>query len=264
MSAELMESVRRCPVEKGTAVFWWLGQNGFLFRSQRGVTLSVDAYLTNSVQALHGDKLGLDLNRRVPVFIEPEELDVDYFLCTHSHDDHADPEAIPRLRQERVTLFGGPGLTCDKYRRLGVEPSKVRQLYAGGRLEAGDVTVEGMFALPTDDTDLDHLGFFITFENGPRIYMTGDTDYSSLLEHVAKLEPDVMISCINGGFNNLSHWEAAELARAIRPKVALPCHYDMFADNAADPLQFRASLRFAAPKVRYEQPEHARPLVVRP
>src|SRR5881628_2833088 len=145
MSAELMESVRRCPVEKGTAVLWWLGQNGFLFRSQRGVTLSVDAYLTNSVQALHGDKLGLDLNRRVPVFIEPEELDVDYFLCTHSHDDHADPEAIPRLNKERVAQFVGPGLTCEIFSRLGVAPEKIHQIYPGGQMQAGDVTIQGTF-----------------------------------------------------------------------------------------------------------------------
>jgi L-ascorbate 6-phosphate lactonase len=262
MSLEFMESVRRQRVEKGTAALWWLGQNGFLLRSPRGTLLSIDAYLTDSIQRLHGDKLGLDFRRRVPVFVEPEELDVDYFLCTHSHDDHADPDTIPRLKQERIPVFAGPGLTCDKYRRLGIEPGKIRQLYAGGKLEAGDVVVEGMFALPTDDTDLDHLGFIITVEGGPRIYMTGDTDYSTLLEHVAKVEPDTMITCINGGFNNLSHWEAADLASAIRPKVAIPCHYDMFADNAVDPRMFRASLRIKAPAVEYQEMEHAKAFVL--
>ena len=57
-----------------------------------------------------------------------------------------------------------------------------------------------------------------------------------------------MISCINGGFNNLSHFEAAELAGKIKPKAAIPCHYDMFPDNAADPRQFAASLKLCAPE----------------
>jgi L-ascorbate 6-phosphate lactonase len=59
----------------------------------------------------------------------------------------------------------------------------------------------------------------------------------------------------------MSHWEAAELAALIKPKVAIPCHYDMFPDNAADPLQFRASLRARAPDVRYEQLDYVKPFV---
>jgi L-ascorbate 6-phosphate lactonase len=93
--------------------------------------------------------------------------------------------------------------------------------------------------------------------------MTGDTDYSNLLDYVGKLEPDLMITCINGGYNNLSHWEAAEVARAVKPRIAVPCHYDMFPDNSVDPAQFRASLRIKAPEVQYQQLDHARPFVLR-
>lgn len=72
-----------------------------------------------------------------------------------------------------------------------------------------------------------------------------------------------MIGCINGGFNNMSHWEAAELAALIQPKVAIPCHYDMFPDNASDPQQFRACLKLKAPQVRYEQLDYVKPFVVK-
>ena len=115
--------------------------------------------------------------------------------------------------------------------------------------------------MPTDDSDLNHMGFVLAVENGPRIYISGDTDYSDILAHVRKLEPDVMITCMNGGFNNLSHWEAADLAAIIKPKVAIPCHYDMFPDNSADPAQFRACLGYKAPQVRYEQLEYVKPFV---
>ncbi len=263
MAMELMEAARRHRVEKGTAVIWWLGQNGFLIKSPRGVIISIDAYLTNWCQSKYGDVLGINLNRQVPVFIEPEELDVDYFLCTHSHDDHADPETIQRMNRDRVTCFVGPGLTCEIFARLGVAPEKIHQIYAGGQVQAGDMAIQGTFALPTDDTDLNHVGFLISVEDGPRIYMTGDTDYTPLLDYVGKLGPDVMITCINGGFNNLSHWEAAEVARAVRPRLAIPCHYDMFPDNSVDPQQFRASLRVKAPSVSYHQMEYVRPFVIR-
>jgi L-ascorbate metabolism protein UlaG (beta-lactamase superfamily) len=37
---------------------------------------------------------------------------------------------------------------------------------------------------------------------------------------------------------NLSAAEAAELGRDIDAHVVVPCHYDMFAFNTADPLEF--------------------------
>jgi len=261
MSQEYMNSIRQYQVPGGSVALWWLGQMGFLIKSASGTLVSVDAYLTNSCQKKYGEPTGLNLNRKVPIFIEPEELDVDYFLCTHSHDDHADPETISRVSKERTRLFVGPGLTCETYRRCGVEERKIQQIYAGGKVQIADVEVQGTFAMPTDDTDLNHLGFLLAIEDGPRVYITGDTDYTELLGHVSKLEPDVMITCINGGFNNLSHWEAAEVARMIKPKVAIPCHYDMFPDNAVDPQQFRASLRIKAPEVAYQQLEHIKPFV---
>jgi L-ascorbate metabolism protein UlaG (beta-lactamase superfamily) len=51
------------------------------------------------------------------------------------------------------------------------------------------------------------------------------------------------------------------LVSKIRPKAAIPCHYDMFPDNAADPRQFAASLKLSAPGVAYQQLEHSKPFV---
>jgi len=260
MSRECMDAIRNFKVDKGSTALWWLGQMGFLIKTPAGTVISVDAYLTNSCKKI-GDSLGVDLDRRVPVFIEPEELDVDHFLCTHSHGDHADPETIGRARKDRIETFVGPGLACERFASCGVPGAKVRQTYPGGKLQVADITVYGTFAMPTDDSDLTHMGYVFAVENGPRIYISGDTDYTDLLGHVRKLEPGVMISCINGGFNNLSHWEAAEVAALIKPQVAIPCHYDMFPDNRSDPQQFRACLKLKAPQVRYEQLDYVTPFV---
>jgi L-ascorbate 6-phosphate lactonase len=255
-----MESVRQFKVDKGSVAMWWLGQMGYLIKTSEGTVLSVDAYLTNSCKKI-GETLGLNFDRSAPVFIEPEELEIDHFLCTHSHYDHADPETIGRLRKEAVETFVGPGLACETFCRCGVGEARIQQVYPGGKAQVSDVLVHGTFAMPTDDSDLNHMGFVLAVENGPRIYISGDTDYSDLLVHVRKLEPDLMIVCINGGFNNMSHWEAADLAATIKPKVAIPCHYDMFPDNSADPQQFRACLRYRASGVRYEQLDYVQPFV---
>ncbi len=260
MSRECMESIRNYKVDHGSVALWWLGQMGYLIKTPRGTLISVDAYLTNSCKKV-GDSMGMNFDRKVPIYIEPEELSVDHFLCTHSHQDHADPETIKRLRQQEIPSFVGPGMAADSFVSCGVKGSKIQQIFSGGKLQISDITLHGTFALPTDDSDVNHLGYVLAIENGPRVYISGDTDYTNLLGHVAKLEPDVMITCMNGGFNNLNHWEAAEVAAMIKPRVAIPCHYDMFPDNAADPQQFRAFLHLRAPQIKYQQLEYVKPFV---
>lgn len=255
-----MQQIRDYRVPANAVAMWWLGQNGYIFKSPGGALVSTDLYLTNSCAAAFAGS-GINLERRVPVPIEPEELNVDVFTCTHNHQDHTDPETIERLRHKDAGHFVGPYPTCEVYRRKGVESGRIVPSWPDCRIEIRDVTIHGTFALPTDDTDLNHMGFVFQFGKGPRVYVTGDTDYHELLASAAKHSPDVMITCINGGFNNLSHHEAARLAADVRPRVAIPCHYDMFPDNGADPAQFRASLAVRAPDVRYQELEHGKVFV---
>ena len=253
-----MGEIREFPVPKGAVAVWWFGQNGYIFKSHEGTLVSTDLYLTHSCEGLHTE---LDLRRLAPILIEPEALDVDVYACTHNHQDHTDPETIRRLRQKDTMQFIGPQPSCEVYRREQVEEQRIVPAWPACEIEFRDVQVRGTFAMPTDDTDLNHMGFVFGFGRGPRVYVTGDTDYSELLVSAARYSPDLIITCINGGFNNLSHYEAAELAGKIRPKAAIPCHYDMFPDNAVDPRQFRASLKLRAPGVRYVELAYGTPLV---
>ncbi|MBK5290269.1 MAG: MBL fold metallo-hydrolase [Acidobacteriia bacterium] len=254
----LMRQIREFPVPKKTVALWWFGQNGYIFKTPEGTLVSTDLYLSDSCAHL---PVPIDLSRRVPVLIQPEELDVDVFACTHNHQDHTDPETIRRIRHKDTIAFVGPHPSCEVFLRENVEASRVAPAWPGCHLEYRDVTIDGAFALPTDDTDLNHMGFVFCFGGGPRVYVTGDTDYSDLLVSASKHKPDLIITCINGGFNNLSHWEAADLVGKIKPRAAIPCHYDMFADNQVDPRQFAASLKLKAPDVRYQQMGYGTPLL---
>lgn len=253
----LMREIRESKVEKNSVAVWWLGQNSYIFKSPEGALAGVDLYLTNSCASFYKDS-GINLNRAVPVMIPPDAVDIDLFTCTHNHLDHTDPETIRGLRHKDVMLFAGPRPSCGVYASEGVETSRIVPAWPDCDIEFRDIRIRGTFALPTDDSDLNHMGFVFEFGHGPRIYVTGDTDFHELLYSAGKHKPDVMITCINGGFNNLSTWEAATLAKSIRPKVAIPCHYDMFPDNAVDPQMFRAALTLCAPDVGYQQLEHGK------
>ncbi len=252
----LMQDIKHFAVPRNQVGVWWLGQNGFVFKTPEGTLLSIDLYLTNSVPELLPD-LPVNLERMQPIFLTPDELETDIYACTHSHFDHADPQTIRNLRNKETVQFIGPYLTCDAYRSYGVEEARIVPIAPQQEISYKDIKIEGTFALPTDESDLNHVGFLLTFADKFKIYVTGDTDHSELLASVAKHNPQVLITCINGNYNNLSHWEAAEVAKWVNPDIAIPCHYDMFPDNAMDPAQFRASLKIRAPKVKYCELPHA-------
>ena len=253
-----MRNIRDFRVDKGAIGIWWFGQNGFIFKSPEGTLASVDLYLTDSC---NGIAPGIDLSRKVPILLRPEDVQVDVFTCTHNHQDHTDPETIRNLRSKDTMQFVGPHPSTDVFRQEGIEAGRITATWPDRELEFGDLKMWGTFALPTDTTDLNHMGFVLQFGNGPKVYVTGDTDYCEILSGVKKHAPDVVITCMNGGFNNLSHWEAAELVGKIGPKVAIPCHYDMFPDNSVDPKQLRSAMTLKAPDVAYHELRHAEPWV---
>jgi L-ascorbate 6-phosphate lactonase len=254
----LMRIIREFAVPKASLALWWLGQNGYIFKSPEGTLVSVDLYLTNSCDGLYDT---LDLSRKVPVLIRPDELNVDVYTCTHNHQDHTDPETIRGLRNKDTVQFVGPHPSCGVYTREGVETGRITPAWPQCELEFRDLKITGTFALPTDATDLNHMGYVFQFGSGPKVYVTGDTDHSELLYDAARYEPQVLITCINGGFNNLSHWEAADVAGKIKPKAAIPCHYDMIPDNSADPKQFEAAMKQKAPGVAYQELIHGAPFI---
>lgn len=255
----LMQTIRDYKVPKGAVALWWLGQNGFIFKSPEGTLASTDLYLTDSCATLVPN---INLSRQIPVLLPPEDLQIDVFACTHNHQDHTDPETIGHLRHKDTMKFVGPQPSCSVFAQEKVESGRIVPSWPDCEIEHRDLTIRGTFALPTDTTDLNHMGFVFEFGSGPTIYITGDTDYTELLLGVTKHSPDVVITCINGGFNNLSHWEAADLVGKIKPRVAVPCHYDMFPDNSVNPKQFRASMHLRAPDVAYHEMTHGEPWLI--
>lgn len=109
-----MRDIRAFPVPLKSVAIWWLGQNGFIFKTHDGTLLSTDMYLSNSCADLY-QHLGVCLDRRVPILIPPEDLDVDIYACTHNHTDHTDPYTIRALRHKDTTEFVGPHPSCQIY-----------------------------------------------------------------------------------------------------------------------------------------------------
>ena len=72
----LMREIRDFAVPKKSVGIWWLGQNGFIFKTPEGTLLGTDLYLTDSVAGNYRS-LGINLARRVPVWISTGAVEVE-------------------------------------------------------------------------------------------------------------------------------------------------------------------------------------------
>jgi len=257
-SAIFMKSIRDFRPPSNALAIWYLGQNGFILKSGDGPVIAVDLYLTNSCASAFAH-LPFRLDRQLPFFIEPEDLDVDIFITTHSHQDHADPETICGM-QKAAQIYIGPFDSCRIYRECGVPEAKLRLIHPGETLDVGgSVSVQGTFALPTDRTDLNHIGLLLRFANGITFFNTGDTAYAERLSELWPSEVDVCAICINGGFHNLSHMQAASIVHAVRPRAVIPCHYDMMVNNVGSPSMLRVALDLIGSSATFVQMRYYEP-----
>jgi L-ascorbate 6-phosphate lactonase len=256
-----MQQLRAYPVPAGAVCLWWLGQASFLLKSPAGKLIAVDPYLSNSCRAL-GLQAGFDMDRLVPPPLPPAELvGIDLYAMTHSHGDHLDPETLAGYRAAGgAGPYLAPAETAEKLRELGVPPDQVVMTWPNKVYRVGDVQVRATIAIPFGADDLTHVGYLIQVDQGPTVYLTGDTGYHEILvAAAAPHRPDVLAAVINPAFRNMGPAEAARLAKELNVKVAIPCHYDLFPDNSLPPQLFRTNLKFEGLGDRYRQLEHGVP-----
>ena len=249
-SRELMDQILSYRPHSGETAIWHLGQNAWILKGANGKIAAIDPYLTDFCGSKR-TRVSTPKSRLLPIFIEPEDLKVDYVLLTHSHPDHADPFTLERLSIKDSALFLGPWQTLRVMSEAGIPEARQLLIHPLQSYELDGVQVVGTFAEPTDFTDLNHMGYIVRFSGGNVYYNSGDTAKTELLEHVKSFQPKWMSICINGGYHNLSHWEAAEICALIQPKVAVPAHYDMMPHNLQSPAMFRKSLYEKAREVEY-------------
>jgi len=201
----------------------WLGQGGYLIYDDT-TELCIDPYLSDAVEKASGKK------RLVKAPFAPNELHSDAVICTHNHIDHVDPDAIFQMTSLR---FYAPSDCEETIRRCGV--TDYTPFDEGDKINVGGFEIEAVYANHTTKTA---IGVLVK-HCGTTVYITGDTFYN---ERLIRNGIDILIVCINGKLGNMSVDEAIKLTREINPKLAIPSHYGMFAENTEDPQKFTSKL----------------------
>lgn len=223
----------------GELRLWWLGQSGFLVRFG-GRFLLFDPYLSDSLTTKYAgtDKPHVRMTERV---IAPERLTgIDVITSSHNHTDHLDAETLRPL----LAVNPGAQLVVPEANREFVAQRLGRTDFLSVNI-GRSVSLDGftLHAVPAAHNELapQFLGYVV--QCGPwTIYHSGDTLlYPRMVETLRAWPIDVALLPINGHkperrvAGNLDGREAAQLAHDIGARWVVPCHYEMFEFNTANP-----------------------------
>lgn len=199
------------------------------------------ATIEKTLEALHW--LGHDCFRLDgpdgPIYFDPYELppgqpQASLILASHAHYDHCVAEDVKKLQGPRTVVITEPAcaeqLTGD-----------LRIMAPGDELTVGGVSIK---AVPAYNLNKQFhpkgnrwLGFVATVD-GVSIYHAGDTDFIPEMEG---LRPDIALLPVSGTYV-MTAAEAAQAARAISPKVAVPMHYGAIVGGPDDAAEFARAL----------------------
>jgi L-ascorbate metabolism protein UlaG (beta-lactamase superfamily) len=220
----------------------WLGQSGYLLEGG-GARIAIDPYLSDAVERAQG------LKRLIAPPLTVSQLAPDHLLITHDHLDHFDPDTVSAaMKAFPACRLAGPASVMAHGARIGIAAARLVPLDTGAAVRLGDVEVA---ATPARHSDGSAVGLLVRSADA-LLWFSGDTLYvpemaAQILRRAGR-PPDAAFVCMNGRLGNMGVDDAVRLVAELRPAIAVPSHYGMFAENTADPAAFvdacaRAGLR---------------------
>ncbi|MCD6555524.1 MAG: MBL fold metallo-hydrolase [Anaerolineae bacterium] len=170
------------------------------------------------------------------IYVDPWQLpagvpQADLVLVTHDHYDHCSPEDVAKI-SKADTVIVTIAAAAKKLK------GDVRVVKPGDSLTVKGIPIEVVPAYNVNKKfhprDAGHVGFIITVD-GQRIYHAGDTDF---IPEMKDFKVDIALLPVSGTYVMTAD-EAANAAKAINPKVAIPMHYGEIVGSRADAERFR-------------------------
>jgi L-ascorbate metabolism protein UlaG (beta-lactamase superfamily) len=168
------------------------------------------------------------------IYIDPLAITdtdkADYIFITHGHPDHFSMRDIRKIAKPETLII------CPKNvaKKLSRYDCKIREVKPGDLIDL-DVKLEvevveaynlhnAFLWLKAHPKSNLNAGYILNM-NKVRIYHTGDTDYVPEMETIR----DISLILVPVGGDNLTMAveDAASLVNQIKPKFAVPMHYDM-------------------------------------
>jgi L-ascorbate metabolism protein UlaG (beta-lactamase superfamily) len=160
----------------------------------------------------------------------------DIILITHEHFDHCSPDDIKAIQGANTIIV----TTSDCAKKLS---GKIKTVKPGDKITVEGIEIE---AVPSYNTNKQFhpktnawVGYIFTV-NGKRIYLAGDTDYIPEMKTFKDI--DIALLPVSGTYVMTAD-EAIKAALDIKPKIAIPMHYDSIVGSKYDAQKFAEGLK---------------------
>jgi L-ascorbate metabolism protein UlaG (beta-lactamase superfamily) len=210
--------------------------------------------------------------RQIPPMLDAGTIDdADYVFGSHDHSDHIDPVAIQGIAAASPQArFVCSRVAAKKVLSLGVPAERIVGMDEGIVYEQAGLRISAIAAEHEFFHRDAELGYpylcYIVEAGGVTLLHMGDTlRYDGIVAKLRRWQFDVMFVPINGRdaerfarrcWGNMTFQEAVDLAGELKPRLAVPGHYDMFANNSQNPAAFADYMRLKFPDQAFWIGEH--------
>lgn len=286
----LTEEITATEVPEGSFSMWWLGCTGIWLKTHEDTNIVMDMW-NGTGKRSHGNGTmrdghqmmrmsgvkKLQPNRRnKPFVIDPFEVkDIDALVVSHIHSDHLDIVTAAVVAENSPNAkFIGPKEVVQTWIKWGVPEERTVTVRPGDEVEVGSVNVKALdsfdnTALITIDDpnekiagnipiDMDDIAVNIIFEtSGGNLYHGADSHYSVRFAKHGK-ENEIDVALINFGENpvgihdKMTSVDVLRMAEALRTKVVIPVHHDIWTNFYADPEEIVKLWDFKKDRLQYQ------------
>ncbi|MDW8083886.1 MAG: MBL fold metallo-hydrolase [Candidatus Caldarchaeum sp.] len=185
------------------------------------------------------------VKKDVLIYIDPYQIKAgpaaDLVLITHDHFDHLSLDDLRKIVTDKTTIVAAKHCGGE-LKKLG--KGVVKPVSPGDEVTVGNVKVRAVPAYNVNKfrepgkvfhpKEYGGVGYVLTIGN-VSIYHAGDTDY---IPEMKGLKVDVALLPVSGTYV-MTAAEAAEAAKAIKPKIAIPMHYGAIVGSEKDAQEFK-------------------------
>lgn len=284
----LNEDIDAEVVQPKTFAMWWIGCTGIWFKTEHDTNIAIDLWFGNGkrtqkvkemdqfhqMRNMTGGRMTQPNLRAAPIVFDPFAVTkCDAVLSTHYHNDHIDPffAAAVLKNCDPDTPFIGPLKSVEKWLSYGVPKDRCVVVKPGMTLKIKDTEIvvldsfdrtclvtadEDIRGVCPLDMDEKAVNYLIKMPGGS-VYHSGDSHYSV---YYAKHGKDHQIDVAFGSYgenpvgnqDKMTSIDILRMAEALRCKVVIPIHYDVWTNFKADPREILMLYQYKTESLNYQ------------